>query len=107
MKRYLLLLLFLLLLPFCASAYSVGFISDIHAGTRKIRDMGHGNIIYPNLGLQYFKSALAEIKTDTTIVTGDLTDDKPKYEHQPRPAAIGRDVIFLRGNHDQKASLLY
>jgi len=98
--KYIILLLF----PFFCSAH-IGVISDLHAGSLKIRRNSNQSVVYPRLAVKYFDKALAQMngKVDFVVALGDITQrGEKKYYKQLKKVENKRGikVIWIKGNHD-------
>lgn len=92
-----------LIFPAAASAFGVIVISDIHVSSRKkIEKDSVGNVIYPKKNRRCLNK-VKKRKPDLVIATGDLVDQgEKKYYKQLRRAMWGMEVIWVKGNHDNK-----
>ena len=96
--------IFLLLIPFMASAHSLALISDIHFGKANKRASIQGRYVYPKKAEEVFKKNIKKLKQTeigTLIVLGDSTEnnDLKRFGKLQRDAE-GLDTIWVKGNHD-------
>lgn len=88
--------------PSSARAFSVAFISDIHADGKKKTTTEGGSVIYP----KKYKRCLTEVKNlkpDLIVAAGDLTDrGKKKYYEKLGVLTEGTPVLWAKGNHDDE-----
>ena len=97
----------LILLPLNCFAFSVGVVSDIHAGSKKTRmEQGGLSIVYPSKAVSYFEKAVQQMKAkgvDLIVVLGDIVQDNSKKNY-PKLKKIeqtyGIKVLWVMGNHD-------
>ena len=79
---------------------SIAYITDIHADNADTKKDVGGNVIYPS----NYKKCLEEVlskKTDLVIATGDNTEKgDPSYYQDLKSLTNGRNVIWVKGNHD-------
>ena len=83
-----------------AGSVSVAWITDIHADKADIKKDAGNNTIYPSNYKKCLEEVLAK-KTDLVIVTGDNTEKgDPGYYQDLKSLTNGRNVIWVKGNHD-------
>ncbi|HLN19109.1 MAG TPA: metallophosphoesterase [Patescibacteria group bacterium] len=106
MKKILILLAFL---PFTCSAFSVGVISDLHAGGKSKKT----DIDSPKKNFSYFTNALSEMKSqgvEVVAVLGDITNSGKKADYKKIlkiSKRFGMKMLYVKGNHDNaKFSIL-
>ncbi|HBI33676.1 MAG TPA: hypothetical protein DEA43_00400 [Candidatus Moranbacteria bacterium] len=112
-KLFLLLSLVFLLFPQFSYAKSVGWISDIHAGSASVRneDSKVGNIQEPKKYAESLNSVLSEMKKksiNTVIVSGDMLNlGEKKYVDEMKKIAkkYKMNMIWVKGNHDKKDAM--
>jgi len=94
-------------LPFACSAFSVGVVSDIHAGSAVVRETSK-TTVYPSLAIDYFNEAMKEMKAlgvDLVISLGDNTNSGEKdyyYKLKEIEDKYGIKILWVKGNHDSK-----
>jgi predicted phosphodiesterase len=94
-------------IPFTCSAFSVGIISDIHAGSMNSREAGR-SIVYPRSSVKYFEMFLKKMRGDgvsLVISLGDNTQSSEKKYYKRLKAIENKykiKVLWVKGNHDGK-----
>lgn len=112
-KLFLLLFSVFLLFPQFSQAKSIGWISDIHAGSTSVRngDSEVGNIQEPKKYDESLNSVLSELKkksVSTVVVSGDMLNlGEKKYVTVMKKIAkkYKMDMIWVKGNHDKEAAM--
>lgn len=105
------LVLFLFLFPSVASAQKIGWITDIHAGKNKKREVSKTNILYPKKYDKYLSKVFKKMKKQgitQVVATGDNTNlGEKKYAKKIVKLAkkYKMSVLWVKGNHDKKSSM--
>jgi len=103
--RKLLFILVLLLLPLSSSAEKLGFISDPHFGTEKVKKTENGFDVYPKLAKRFYISSLKNCQSNgikTLLITGDIGSKKYWRYTQRMARRYGISLITANGNHDKR-----
>lgn len=106
-KKKLLLLAIVVILPFQCFAFSVGIVSDVHAGKKKIRKAG-SSVTYPKKAVSYFATAVRQMKSqgvDLIIALGDNIQDSSKKNYKKLKGIekkYGIKILWVVGNHDDQ-----
>jgi predicted phosphodiesterase len=98
MKKIVPVLILGLFLPLFANAFSLGIVTDIHAGGQKKRKMTELNVIYPNKYTKFLKKLVKE-KPDYILTLGDNTN-KSETKYAKKVKKLIPNAMFTRGNHD-------
>jgi predicted phosphodiesterase len=83
------------------SPITIAWITDIHADGMKRHAEGD-NVVYPSNYKKCLEQVLA-LKTDVIIATGDnVYKGKIKYYEDMKNMTQGRNVVWVKGNHDSE-----
>jgi predicted phosphodiesterase len=93
---------FVFSIPVSSKAFTLGIVSDIHAGGSKDVARSETNVLHPNLYCQNLKM-VKEAGTDYILTLGDNTLNGKSSEAKKVLSCLkGYDVLWTKGNHDKE-----
>lgn len=106
MKYLLTAAILLISIPLNAGAFSLGVMTDLHAGSQNTRRT-EVSTVYPSKAVGYFEKSLKKMKgkVDAVAVLGDTSNEGRKTDYVKLKKVAdksGIKVLWVRGNHDSK-----